>query len=120
MAELQWFRCTQGVWCNLYKLDLTHKLLQGLDGVYVIWSDNGKEKKVLIIGEGEIAPELIALKKDIAMQAFQHIGVYVTWAEVPAFRKNSVANYLTHLLKPKMLGGDAQGSKTKVNSPFDN
>ena len=115
---IEWYKCRGGVWCELFKLDLTHKYLDTNDCVYVIWSGM-TTRNILKVGSGNIKNEFAKQKKELAIMAFQHHGVYVAWAEVPSGRKNGIEHYLYEKLSPKLPSSAPKGLKTKVNLPWD-
>lgn len=114
---LQWYKCKGGVWCDLFQLDLEHEYLQGIEGVYVIWSgiDN---KSTLKIGSGMIAQKLMKETQDLAVQAFSHLGVYVSWAEVSSFKRDGYMVYLFNELNPKLPVQVPTAIPFKINLPW--
>ena len=114
---IDWYKCKGNVWCELFKLDLSHKYLSGLTGVYIIWSGTG-EKSCLRVGYGDIQKELLKHSKDIAMNAFSHLGVYVTWAEVSAFKRKGVVSFLHQSLDPKFVEEEPKSSPVAVDLPW--
>jgi len=117
--QIEWFKCKGGVWCNIFKLDLTHELIRGVDGIFLIWTGSDKQRKILMVGTGKIDIELEKLRNDLSLQAFQHLGVFVSWTEVPAFRRNAIETFLLTELKPSMNTPREGGGGTKVNMPWD-
>ncbi len=113
-----WYRCKGGVWCEFQKLDINHEYLKNLEGVYVIWTGM-KDRKVLRVGSGNIRAQLLALKKDIAIQAFSHLGLYVTWAEVGSIRRAGVETYLFNNLKPSFMSYTPSAIPIKIVYPWD-
>jgi hypothetical protein len=115
--QVDWIMCKGNIWCELNKVDTDHKNLVGEQGVYIIWS--GKEaKNILRIGSGIIRSEILKNQKDIAMLAFFHVGVYVTWAEV-GNKKDNVVAYLQQKLHPKFMDNPSKASPVNVNLPWD-
>ena len=116
--ELDWYKCKGDVWCELGKVDLDHKYLNGLDGVYVIWSGT-TARNILRVGYGKIQNELTLLRKDLSLKAFNHLGLYVTWAELSGLRTKGVVSFLHEVLQPKLSSFDAKAVKVKVNLPWE-
>lgn len=114
--QVEWYKCSGGIWCDLTKLDLEHKYLQGFDGVFILWSGSNP-KSVIKIGEGNVPKEFSELKKDLAVMAFSHLGLFVTWAEVPGSKREGVINFLAGELKPKFKV-DSKSKPVKVNLPW--
>lgn len=116
--ELEWYLCTGQVWCELFKVDLTHPYLKGASGVYIIWA--GKtDRNILKVGQGDIQKELTNCIRDIAITAFTSHGVYVSWAEVSMFKRKNVLAYLIEKLKPKFIGDNPKASPLEVDLPWD-
>lgn len=115
---VEWFKCKGDVWCELNKIDTEHKYLAELDGVYIIWCGDGKDRQVLKVGFGSIRTEILDNKQDIAVQAFKKIGIYVTWAEVSRFSQEGVYSFLIRELDPKFKIEPPKFFKTKVNLPW--
>lgn len=116
--DIDWYKCQGDIWCELYKLDLNHKYLSGLAGVFIIWS--GKtERTVLRVGYGDIAKELQKYSKDITIHAFQHHGVYATWAEVSMMKRKNVCSFLSKKLAPKFNDNVPDASPQEVELPWD-
>ncbi len=117
--EVLWYKCQGDVWCELNKVDLTTKEMKSLTGVYVIWSGKSASNRlVLRVGSGNIVEELARHKRDLAMMAFFHLGVYVTWAEIPALKRRNVQFYLTTALRPKFEDKVPDLNPVQVNTPW--
>jgi hypothetical protein len=114
---LEWYKCRGGVWCELNKIDLDHKYIRKLEGVYVIWSGR-QERKILRVGSGNIRSELTNNKKDLSILAFFHLGVYVSWAEVDS-KENNIVTYLTTKLGPTIEVKLPNAQPISVNLPWD-
>lgn len=116
--ELEWFKCKGNVWCELKKIDLNHKYLSGIKGVYVIWYGE-KNRTVLRVGSGNIQTSLIGNRNDIAVMAFASKKVFVSWAEVSMLSRSNVHAYLAQKLNPKFKDDYPDKSPTEVNLPWD-
>lgn len=117
--ELQWYKCQGGVWCELNKIDLSSNALKELTGVYILWTGQISSKRTIIkVGSGKITDELLKNKRDLAMMAFFHLGLYVTWAEVPALKRRNVQYYLTSVLQPKFEEKVPDLNPIQVNLPW--
>lgn len=112
-----WYKCTGGVWCDLFKLDLTHEYLQGAEGVFVIWTGI-KDRKVLRVGSGSITKQLLSIRRDLAIQAFQHLGVFVTWTELSSLKRSGVELFLINELKPTIVIDTPKGIAIKMQLPW--
>jgi hypothetical protein len=98
---LQWNRCEGGGWCPLVHLNLAHPHFDGMEGVYVIWH-GGPQPAYVRVGQGAIRERLAAHRLDPAVQAYAHLGLSVTWAQVPARYRGGVERYLAERLHPKV------------------
>ncbi|MBE2188512.1 MAG: hypothetical protein IAE98_03510 [Candidatus Kapabacteria bacterium] len=114
---IDWHKCKGGVWCDLFQLDLEHEFLRNLSGVYIVWSGT-TEKSVLKVGSGLISTELKKERSDLAIQIFSHHGVYVSWAEVSALKRESVMLYLAEVLSPKLPVNLPRTIPVKVDLPW--
>lgn len=115
--ELEWIKCVGGDWCQLNLLDLSHSNIRKVEGVYVLW--HGKEERVILrVGSGRIVPLLFENIEDIAIQAFEKYGLYVTWAPVPIFKRKGVEIFLAETLLPKIKDEVPKGKPVKVNLPW--
>lgn len=116
--ELTWFQLKGGGWCNLHKLDISHQSMANVKGVYIIWLVNKGVKKVLRVGCGLITEVLAKEKVDLAIQAFAHMGINVTFAEVPPNRINNAFSYLLRELNPSMQIDETDAAPMKINIPI--
>lgn len=114
---VSWYKCLGDIWCELNKVDTSHKSLEDLEGVYIIWE--GKNKSILRIGYGLIKREILRNKSDIAVQAFSHLGLFITWAEVSEGSQKGVYSYLVKIIPPKIIEIEPKMFTTKVNLPWD-
>ena len=97
--HLKWIKCDGNQWCNLLRLDLSHRNLQGVEGVYVIWS-GGEHPRTLYVGQGNIVERLTEHRRTMDTPALSLLGLFVTWAEVPQQDRDSVEGYLAEELQP--------------------
>ncbi|MBM2813410.1 MAG: hypothetical protein HW421_172 [Ignavibacteria bacterium] len=116
--EVDWYKCKGDVWCELDKIDLEHKYLKGLEGVYIIWSQPEGKRNILKVSFGSIRTELKRDKEDLSLMAFSNYGIFVTWADVSSFKRKGVASYLIDQLKPKFVEKNVQASHIDVNLPW--
>lgn len=118
MFELDWHKCVGDIWCSLYKVDANHKNLRGFTGIYIIWAGKFEgERTVLYCGYDDIRKTILHYKEDIAIKAFEHLGVYISWADAPASKKKKITNYLIKKLSPKMSATIEKGGELEVNLP---
>ena len=116
MAE--WFKCKGGVWCELYKLNLDHDYFAKSEGVFVIWAGMD-DKKIIMVGSGNIKKKLEEAKNDHAVTAFIKAGVFVSWIEVSMLKRNSAEVFLHNTLTPLITVNKPKGIPMKVNLPWD-
>lgn len=115
--HVDWYKCQGNVWCELNKIDAEHKYIKGLDGIIIIWS--GEDKNVLKVAKGNVSSEIKKNKEDIAVQAFSHLGLFVTWTDdVSMFNKSNVYSFLINKLKPKFVEDEPKKSGEEVNLPW--
>jgi len=114
---LEWMKCKGDVWCELFKLDLNHSLLD-LGGVFIIFGGNGTDD-IIYVGHGNVKSELNRLSKDAAIAAFQSHGCFVTWAKAGVLTQSGIENYLFNKLKPKLNQKAAKSIPVSVNLPWE-
>lgn len=119
MFILEWNKCKGDIWCDLFKLDLEHEYIVGVHGVYVLWHGDSGNYTPLKVGYGEINNELFVDRKDLAIQAFSHLGVKVSWAEVQGMKRKGVYAWLKNKLNPKIITDLQAGSPIECNLPWD-
>ena len=113
---VSWYKCQGDIWCELNKIDTNHKNLEDVEGVYIIWE--GKNGSVLRVGFGLMKREIMRNKSDIAIQAFSHLGLFITWAEISENSQKGVYSYIVKTLKPKFIDIEPKLLVTRVNLPF--
>lgn len=116
--KAKWFRCKGNVWCDLFKLDLKNEYVKTIEGVFVLWTGD-VPKKVLKIGSGNISRELLKLRNDFSIRAFQHLGVKVSWAHISPIQRNGALVYLYNELIPSMQTDIPKGVPMQINFPWD-
>lgn len=116
--QLDWYKCKGGVWCDFFNLDLEHRYIRELEGVFLMWSGD-KERSIVKVGQGNISDELLNLRKQLAIRAFVHLGLYCTWADVPSHRRDGVEVYLAKTLKPKISDSVPNATAVNVNLPWE-
>lgn len=114
-----WYRCHGHVWCELFKVDLNHKYLRESSGVFVIWTGSDDNPSVLKVGCGPIPKRLSEIKKELAIQAFKHLGLFVSWTEMSSIKQKGVELYLINELTPKMQDEVPKAIPVKINLPWD-
>ena len=117
--ELEWIKCKGSIWCELFKVDTSHRLLRRMDGVYLVWAISDGKISVLKVGCGNIASEIDKLKSDLAMKAFANHGAFVTWAEAPNSKHQGICYHLSRSLSPKMYEIFSSKSEIDVNLPWN-
>ncbi len=114
--HLNWTRCEGNVWCTLNSVNLEHKHFNNMQGVYIIWH-GGTKPWAVYIGQGDIKERIAAHRKDLGIQKYEHMGLYVTWATVQEDFRDGVEAYLADIWTPK-VGNHPQVPRIEVNSPW--
>ena len=99
--SLSWQRCDSGqavVWCNLFDVDLRHPHLENVEGVYIIWQNQGGS--VIRVGQGNIRARLALHRADPRLRAYAAPGLLVSWAQLPMLCRDGVERYLAEHLQP--------------------
>lgn len=94
-----WSKCEGNVWCKLNGVDLSSSHFNQMTGVYVIWH-GGNNSRTVRVGQGSIKDRIEAHRTDPEVQAYNHLGLYVTWARIPANSLNGVEAFLAQQLNP--------------------
>ena len=99
--SLSWQRCDSGqavVWCNLFDVNLQHPHLENVEGVYIIWQNQGGS--VIRVGQGNIRERLALHRADPRLRAYAAPGLLVSWAQLPMLCRDGVERYLAEHLQP--------------------
>lgn len=115
--QLNWIKCQGDVWCKLDTVNLGHSHFENMHGVYIIWH-GGNPAHTVRIGKGYIRDRLQSHRNDPEVQAYAHLGLYVTWASVPGQFQEGVEVYLGKRLTPKVGERFPQAIPTEVNLPW--
>lgn len=116
---LEWAKCTGDVWCLLEKLDLEHKNLKGVDGVYIMWAEEGGAISVIKVGYGNIVKELQKNKQDRAIIPFFAKKLKISWAEAPILKRKGIIAYLHKKCHPKITDEVPNVTPIEVNLPWE-
>ena len=114
--EVEWVKCHDDIWCNLERVHLDDVQTVGM---YLIWH-GGETPRVVRVGQGDIAEHLRWHRKDPKILAFKQYGeLYVTWASVPASKRDGIECHLTETWTPLIGKAFPMIFPIAVNSPFD-
>ncbi|MDQ1265357.1 MAG: hypothetical protein QG635_507 [Bacteroidota bacterium] len=116
--EVDWSKCKGGIWCMLNNIDLDHKNLRNVEGVYIIWAEPEEGRLIIKVGKGDISDELKEARVEHAVQAFTNYTLFATWAEVSSLRRAGVELYLSKTLNPKIASNAKAAFATEVNLPW--
>lgn len=120
-AELNWKRCSGGVWCALNAVNLEHEYFgQDVYGVYIIWHGGTSHIKprVVYVGQGNIKERIEHHRQNSEVQEYKHLGLYVTWARVSEKYRDNVEAYLADKWDPLVGERYPDALPIKVNSPW--
>ena len=96
---VHWNKCEGNVWCKLNEVDLSNSHFNCMTGVYVI-CHGGNNPRTVRVGQGFIKDRIAAHRADPEVQVYNHLGLYVTWARIPANFLNGVEAFLAQQLNP--------------------
>ena len=114
--KIDWVKREDDGWCHLERVNLDHV---ATNGVYLIWH-GGENPRVIKVGQGDIALRICKLRKDPSILAYNPYGeLYVTWAQVPASKRDGVVSYLTETWLPLLNKPNSMVFPITVNSPFE-
>jgi hypothetical protein len=114
--EVEWVKCQYDRWCHLEQVMVDEVETVG---VYVIWH-GGETPRVVRVGQGEIAERIRWHRGDSQTLIFKQYGeLYVTWASVPADKRDGIVCYLTETWTPLISKTFPLIFPIAVNLPFD-
>ena len=114
--QVNWIKHHSG-WYRLDELDLNSSHLNHMIGVYVICY-GGNNPRTVRVGQGFIGDRLQAHRNDFQVQAYDHLGLYVTWASIPANSLNGVEAFLAQHLRPLVGQNFPNALPVQVNLPW--
>lgn len=115
MLHLHWVKRSGGAWCPFKKVDFGVIAWQG---VYVIWYE-GKEKKVVKVGHGDICSRILDHRSDRSITQFAKQGpMYVTWAVVSEGEQAGVEGFLIRTLNPLVKSASLAAQPVVVDLPW--
>lgn len=117
--KLTWLKCQGDVWCTLATVNLAHAHFDRMHGVYIIWH-GGANPATVYVGKGFVRERLQAHRTDARIQAFNHLGLYVTWAAVASSQQEGVELYLANTLQPIVGERHPMVPEISVNLPWGN
>ena len=113
--QIAWIKCTGDRWCPLNTVNLT--AVTNKTGVYIIWHQ-GNPARVVRVGSGNVQTRLEAHRTDDEVQVYAHLGLLVTWAEVPNSQARGVEKYLGDRHKPLVGERFPDVTPIAVNDPW--
>lgn len=106
------------MWCKLNFVQLAHAHFDNLEGVYIIWHGPPNPATVYV-GRGMIRERLEAHRKDERIQKpYAEMGLFATWAAVPAQSRGGVEAFLKNCLKPEVNEQGSTDAPIPVNLPW--
>jgi hypothetical protein len=118
VTSLQWIKCGGATWCEFEGVNLAHNNLDNIEGVYIIWYGTPPAAAVIRIGQGIIRDRIGDHRNDPEIKKYSRLGMFVTWAVVPAGQRNGVENYLSDQLKPVVGERFPNATPIPVNLPW--
>lgn len=112
--QINWIRCTNGLWCSFNGLGLSNPRYVDLNGLYIIWSS--EKTNVIRIGSGQIKSRILAHRKDDKINSYPDL--YVTWAKVNGNQMEGVEKFLSDRLNPKLGERFPDRTPIEVNLPW--
>lgn len=110
--QLAWQVC-QGGWCSFTGVDLGHSHFDNMEGVYIIWQENGP---VVRVGQGTVRDRFTAHRTDAAITAYG--ALRSSWAPVAAQFRDGVERYLANALQPRVGSAFPIALPIAVNLPW--
>jgi len=101
MINLNWIKCSDGNWCDLFVVDLNHEHFRNLEGVYIVWH-GGHNPWTVKVGQGNIKDRLAKHRIDKDILVYRSYNLWVTWAKVDLKYRDGIEAYLANTLSPKV------------------
>ena len=115
--QLNWQKCQGEVWCKLNFVNLDHPIFTNLEGVYVIWH-GGPNPATVYVGSGVIRDRITEHRRDLRIQSYNQLGLFVTWSAVPQESRKGVEAFLIGKLAPIVTERSPTDIPVEVNSPW--
>ena len=115
--QITWTKCQGEVWCKLNAVRLEHAHFDNRNGVYVIWH-GGQSPATVLVGRGAIRDCITRARVDAEIQAFDSLGLFVTWATVGPESQEGVEVFLAGRLQPKVKRPLPRANAIEVNLPW--
>lgn len=114
LLKLSWYKSKAGSWLDLMALDLS---LVRSQGVYIIWN-GASPSRVVRVGQGDVSARLSAHRSDPDVLRHGSGGLFVTWADVPAYERNGIERFLADVWRPLVGVAFPNAAPVPVNSPW--
>jgi hypothetical protein len=115
--QVAWGKCAGNRWCQLNTVDLSNSAFD-VGGVYLIWHA-GSTPRMVYVGQGAIRERLRDHLDDPRIQAYAKFGLYTTWANVQAAKRDGVEAYLAKVYDPLVGDRRPTAAPIAVNLPWD-
>lgn len=118
--DIKWARNAKGRFHNLMFLDTKAESLKGVGGIYAIWHGGARPKWLYVGTSKDLSQSLDRKIDDPEIEEFyDRVGVYVSWSLVRPEYHNSIARFLTDVMKPEIKNPDAKKwAKEKPTAVF--
>ncbi len=116
VLKLQWAKHPDH-WYELASLNFESSYFDNLSGVYIIWH-GGANPAVVRVGQGVIGDRLSNHNQDPEILAYKGLGLFATWAAVPAIHLDGVERHLGDKWNPKVGDRFPNVYPVEVNSPW--
>ena len=115
--HVTWGKCAGDKWCPLNTVNLDNQAFD-IGGVYLIWY-SGSNPRMVYVGQGAIRDRLREHRDDPRIQAYSKLGLYTTWAEVQAAKRDGVEAFLAKMYDPLVGERRPAAAPISVNLPWD-
>ena len=113
MLALKWERC------KFTGFDFRQSYFNSLEGVYIVWGQNGQSIEVVRVGQGIIGSRLSAHQDDQNIAGYSRYGTLLaTWAVVSSTQRNGVERHLAEMLEPSVGDRFPDSPPIRCNLPF--
>ena len=121
MLDITWMKCVGDKECGFEALNLSHEHFDNCEGVYLIYYNgiDADPGRVVRAGQGVIRDRIAAHRKDPKILAYTGKGLKVTWAKIPADKRDGVERYLSVAFNPLIGDRFPDRVSIEVNCPWD-
>jgi hypothetical protein len=114
---LDWKTLDSHNWTSFVDLDLQDSRLEGVTGIFFIWSRDLPYPQSIRIGQGNIRDRLIEMRNDPEVMAYQDKHPYVAWCSPPQSQIDGIITFMYQERPPLVPAPYPQAAPIVANTP---